>query len=420
MKIERLIIEKFRAIRFADIAIYDLTALVGQNSSGKSSILRALNAFFNFELERDSFERNQHSFFPTAFAVIDVTFSGVPTTCTLPRVVVGGSDVRARLRYRKQAQWQIFTAGSWTAITGQDLHEQLERYISYALVPTRRDAIAGWGADGILEQALEQAVSSARQRDNLTPRIQELSARLQKQALDGLAAKLRKSTPLAGSFEYVIETTSRLDYRVLMQDLSIRIREGSHTVGLPDAGSGNQSLAVFALYSYLAELKNSTYILGFEEPEQNLHPQAQTQLMASLKKTGLQVVFTTHSPTLIDALDHESVVLCRRKSTAVREVEMEVAQLATGFFAAHGLNRDDYYRFHQRRNSEFFFADHVLVTESPIDSAVIAQIILDTGLDVMSGQVVESADGWGADCGVSPMVIVEVQPAGECVSSLGL
>lgn len=33
-------------------------------------------------------------------------------------------------------------------------------------------------------------------------------------------------------------------------------------------------------------------------------------------------------------------------------------------------------------------------------------------LAVMSGQVVDSADGRGSDCGVVPVMIVEVQPAG--------
>lgn len=41
-------------------------------------------------------------------------------------------------------------------------------------------------------------------------------------------------------------------------------------------------------------------------------------------------------------------------------------------------------------------------------------------LDVMSRQVVESADGRGTDRGVSPVLIVEVHPAGQGFSSFGL
>ena len=42
-------------------------------------------------------------------------------------------------------------------------------------------------------------------------------------------------------------------------------------------------------------------------------------------------------------------------------------------------------------------------------------------LDVMSRQVVsDPADGWGSDGGVVPVVIVEVQPAGQGLAALGL
>ncbi len=42
-------------------------------------------------------------------------------------------------------------------------------------------------------------------------------------------------------------------------------------------------------------------------------------------------------------------------------------------------------------------------------------------LAVMSRQVVvDPADGWGSDCGVVPVMIIEVQPAGERFSPCGL
>ena len=45
-------IEGFRSIREADIELdADLTAFAGLNNSGKSNVLRALNAFFNDETD---------------------------------------------------------------------------------------------------------------------------------------------------------------------------------------------------------------------------------------------------------------------------------------------------------------------------------------------------------------------------------
>lgn len=52
----KLTIEKLRAIRLAEIELGDNVALVGQNGTRKSSILRALNAFYNFDDEKADFE----------------------------------------------------------------------------------------------------------------------------------------------------------------------------------------------------------------------------------------------------------------------------------------------------------------------------------------------------------------------------
>lgn len=382
MRLTRLKIDKFRAIREADIRIGDELALVGQNSAGKTSVLRALNAFFNFEEERAAFETGQHSFSKTAFAVIDLTFSGTPPECQIERVSAGSEEVRARLKYRKTAQWQVLKGRDWVAAP-QDLQQELQRFISYAFIPLRRDHhIAGWGPDGLMERVVDAWVASSRQRDHITPGIQRLSEKIRNGPLDGLAKQLRKNTPLNGKFDFTLEYEKSPDYSVLLRDLILHVREGTQMVRLADSGSGTQSMAVFALYSYLAELENSTYILGFEEPEQNLHPQAQNQLLANLKSLDLQVIFTTHSSTMIDALSHEQVVLCRRVRSSTRDIETRITQLPEDFFASKDIDRDAYYKFHRRRNSEFFFADFVVVTESPIDAAVISELLVDSGVSM--------------------------------------
>ncbi len=101
MKITKLSVEKFRAIRQSEIELSQETALVGQNSAGKSSLLRALNAFFNFSEEKSAFLEGRHAFQKTTTAVITIDFKKVPAACDLPRVTTGGDAIRARLKYRK-------------------------------------------------------------------------------------------------------------------------------------------------------------------------------------------------------------------------------------------------------------------------------------------------------------------------------
>ncbi len=140
-------------------------------------------------------------------------------------------------------------------------------------------------------------------------------------------------------------------------------------------------MTAFALYSYLAELQGSTYVLGIEEPEQNLHPHAQRELLQNLRKLPLQVLFTTHSTVMVDELDHEEVVLCRRVSSSTRGIEVTTTQIKSAFWAGQGFDRERYYLFHRQRNSDFFFANHIVLVESPIDGEVVKHILAQEGID---------------------------------------
>jgi len=171
------------------------------------------------------------------------------------------------------------------------------------------------------------------------------------------------------------------NYSLLLSDLVLRVTEGGTTVDLQDCGSGTQSMTAFALYSYLAELQGSTYVLGIEEPEQNLHPHAQRELLQNLRKLPLQILFTTHSTVMVDELDHEEVVLCRRVSSSTRGIEVTTTQIKSAFWAGQGFDRERYYLFHRQQNSDFFFANHIVLVESPIDGEVVKHILAQEGID---------------------------------------
>ena len=77
MKIQSIQIQKFRSIDNAKISIEQVLALVGQNNAGKSHVLRALNAFFNFEDEKRDFISLDHMFSSRARPKITVVFNEI-------------------------------------------------------------------------------------------------------------------------------------------------------------------------------------------------------------------------------------------------------------------------------------------------------------------------------------------------------
>lgn len=104
----RLKIDKFRAIGSAEIELGDTVALVGQNGSGKSSILRVLNAFFNFDDEKADFENGNHAYSRTTQSVIEVTIEGLSSDPALPRLESRSDKLRAQLKFRKQqVSWSV-------------------------------------------------------------------------------------------------------------------------------------------------------------------------------------------------------------------------------------------------------------------------------------------------------------------------
>ena len=381
VKLTNLEIKNFRAIKEADIDLNEINALVGQNGSGKSSILRALNAFFNFDEEAADFKIGNHAYGPNTQSVISITFHGFNTK-DLPDALSEAGETTIRLKFRKRELWDYRSSSDWKPAP-TNIREIIRSNITFALIPIRRDyTVANDPMTGLLAEATEQWILNHQQRDRHSPKIEEIAEKLLRNALGGFERQLREIAPLDGPYRYELSYSEKPDYRLLLQSIELRAIEGGRSLPLSDCGSGTQSIAVFALLATIARLRQRTFLLGFEEPEQNLHPQAQKQLMKVLSDSSLQVVFTTHSPTLVDQLDHESVILCKRSKTVQRGIVTEIRQIKRSFFNDAGIDREKYYKFHRRMNSEFLFASSIIVTESPIDAKVVEKLLTDTSANL--------------------------------------
>lgn len=77
MRINKVAIQGFRAFKeMTEISLGTLTTIIGKNDAGKSSILHALDAFFNGPPDEGDFNRDQDSDAPIIF---QVSFSDLPT-----------------------------------------------------------------------------------------------------------------------------------------------------------------------------------------------------------------------------------------------------------------------------------------------------------------------------------------------------
>lgn len=84
MKIESVRIQKFRSLDDVSISFGQVLAIVGVNNAGKSHVLRALNAFFNFQDEFSGFEHQDHAFSLKSRPKVTVTFKDIKDSDNIP------------------------------------------------------------------------------------------------------------------------------------------------------------------------------------------------------------------------------------------------------------------------------------------------------------------------------------------------
>lgn len=98
--------------------------------------------------------------------------------------------------------------------------------------------------------------------------------------------------------------------------LFLATRPGEYGVPFNRLSTGALNLLVFALLTYIAELKgDDSVIFAMEEPEIALPPHSQRRLIDFVVGRMGQVILTSHSPYVIERFDPDRVVVLARDDT---------------------------------------------------------------------------------------------------------
>jgi predicted ATP-dependent endonuclease of OLD family len=390
MKITRIIIKKFRSIDKADIWVSSINAIVGQNNAGKSCLLRAMNAFFNFEKEEVAFSNKIHCYSPRTTSKIEMHFEEFDAS-KIQGKYINGNKIVVEISVTLNANGCNRTikykdAGGWTA-DDNVLHE-VRKQIEFILIPPNRDAAALEKVESsILQMLVEEKMKEATEvRDNYTVKFKKAIDHLENGALKKIASDAKSEFPVNKPFDIKIKYTRDINYKDFLPDVGIIINEAGLSHSLIECGSGIQSLTIISLYNLLGKARDENIIIGLEEPETNLHPQAQKELISYFKElvkseSILQLFFTTHSSNMVDEVDHTEIILFKKVSDSVRGFKSIVNRLPVNFFEKYGLNDFKYYQFYRYRNSDFFFSSHVVITESKNEVEIIKRIGKASGFD---------------------------------------
>lgn len=165
---------------------------------------------------------------------------------------------------------------------------------------------------------------------------------------------------------------------------TIRVFEDNAVCGrdISSLGHGAQRSIQMALVRHLADVKRSSdnkftnTLLLIDEPELYLHPQAVIILRESLKalsKNGYQVIFSTHSPFMINSDDMENTVFIRKNElngTFTRPtIKSAIQQLKLDALSQVELIHDF------NNSSNILFSDKVILAEGKTEKRVLPTII---------------------------------------------
>lgn len=341
MELVGLRIENVGGFQTAEFDLSGTRLLVGENNSGKTSLLRALDWLFNTadtELltNRRALSQDERKLLVPARATRNkarrlVLHIAISDGRTARKFAARNGTANLRIQFRAGNTYARISPPARGEQPESDpraleLLESLQEDYCTLYVAAARDAGSQLFADG-LKMALasqfnatllpnRQGVPSpARKLRSATETLRRVGEHQAAAVWTHAQTHLRGVFTPDGLFELRIDPERMLEFMV--SQVTPVFSFGDHDqnrVPVEQLGAGTQSVLAMALTQLsMAEARRKLLLL--EEPEAFLHPSAQRTLAWQLMQPGpIQVVATTHSPMVLAEANPADVVVLRRHS----------------------------------------------------------------------------------------------------------
>lgn len=382
MRISEVNIEKFRSIKKASFRMNNITAVVGENNAGKTAVLRALNAVLNYKFEEISFVDKRHQYALRNNTYISITFIDIPDkSIYADKICDGKMTIKFSYSYSDNKKKYMVIKGRENINIDDSFMQEVSSDIMYVYIPAgRTNKDVSWSEKSIFKELITSYTAQyTENRDTISGHVRQATSKIHDTVLTKLENQINNLYMQNRSMDFKIDFPSDLDYTFLLDKIEFYLNEYGSKYLLQEWGSGTKSLAVIAMHRANALLKKGSIVLGIEEPETNLHPQAQKRFIMSLKQQlqnkETQTIFTTHSTVLIDALEHDDILLIRRVADASRGFISTVSQIPENFWGIYNVEEFKHYQYFNYKNSDFFFSKYVVLGESKNDCQVLERLI---------------------------------------------
>ncbi len=418
MKITKVEIKNFRSIEHLILIPGYLCALVGENNSGKSNILQAINLvlgeswpstrqiadddIFNKQIDKD--------------IEIKIWFDAPRPfpDATGRQHLIEGFLLRYS-HYKRKAGYHVKgdpkldfvcidsngdeikvirklpPAGSGQRPVPETLYVNSEMRDAFPVVfiGVNRDLkyhLSGsqWTLFGkLLKEVEHEFLADESRKNQYTQKMGEISALLRVPMFQQMEQMIQENVKKQTGFKEAKLNFKEPPILSHYKNLELNVKESDTFNEAPalEMGSGVQSAIVIALIQAYRELQKSGGILMIEEPEVYLHPHTRRffyQLLHSLADAGNQIFYTTHSVEFLDLSDYSSVTVVRKMSTTGTK-----AYQPAGLSIQPGTKRELKLltEFDARRN-ELFFARKVLIVEGQTEKHSLPHAFKLLGCDI--------------------------------------
>lgn len=184
--------------------------------------------------------------------------------------------------------------------------------------------------------------------DQLTDFATSLETKMEEQ---GSITKLKDYLPNITSLKIIPSFTRRLTL-----DVDVQLKEGEITIPVENKGDGTKRRITMALLEIKKEIddeQSDAYI--FDEPNTHLHVKAELDLLKLLLgfvKKKKQVFITTHSPFLLNSVNPQKIRLLTLDDNQSKVSQFKPDEILKSVLSSLGIN-----------NTNLFFSKKILIVE---------------------------------------------------------
>ena len=419
MIVDEIEISNFRGIRNLSLKLDETTVLIGENNTGKSTILAALESCLSRNLTRRSAAFSEYDYHLPEKDSQPMDSEGIEITLrfleqvenewpdevlqALAEAVQAGDDGKQSITFRVQSRYDevlddFITSWGFLDLAGNELIAAkapvnliaLQQLAPVFYLSALRDSAQEFRPRG---QFWSPFVRSLKMDPDVRRDLEGELAELNQKVLDAndsfsaVEDRLNNTgnmVPLATDDAVGIEAIPSRIFDIMSRTQVMLSAVTGARLPIGRHGEGTQSLAVICLFdAFLQARLEDTYrehsspILALEEPEAHLHPSATHSVAALLQELPGQKIVATHSGDLVGACPITSLRRLRRK-----DGEISVYRLEEGVLGEDQIRKINHHIRASRGSA--LFARCWLLVEGETDRLIFEGCARVLGRDLLS------------------------------------